>query len=128
VNHLPPLARFTQLNIFCYAEFILHENINCLTLIGASSCIIMIFAFHTNLHLYINFFIFLLLSISRQFAGKSTINNEKRRNSNEKSQVVVKVEKEKGRWWMSSDWQPSGRSDETSRHKTISKRLFNING
>lgn len=39
------------------------------------------------------------------FAGKSTINDEEGGNSNAKSQIVIEVEEEKGRWRVSADRQ-----------------------
>ena len=49
----------------------------------------------TNLHILIFVFSF--------FAGKSTVNNEKGRNSDEKSQIVIQIKEEERRWRMSSD-------------------------
>lgn len=50
----------------------------------------------TNLHIFNFVFAFI-------FAGKSTVNNEKGRNSDEKSQIVIQIKEEERRWRVSSN-------------------------
>lgn len=76
-----------------------------------------------NKNLFVFFFV---------IAGKSAIDHEKRRNSNEKSQIVVKIKEEEGHgWWLLTDRQSfrHERFNETIRSiKSIFWWIFSIDG
>lgn len=67
------------------------------------------------------------ISLSHSLAGKSTINNEERRNPDAKPQTVVEVEEEERRRWMSADGS-SRRSHEAAGCQAIPRRILSLDG